>query len=91
MHKRLLRPERLRRVPDHGVGRTMALVNTGVELAKRVRKVLLADFDLEAPGLDTFETIKPKKTAPGIVDFVRRYLDTGQAPEVEEFLGKLPS
>ena len=73
-----------------GVGRTMALVNTGVELAKRGRKVLLVDFDLEAPGLDTFEAIKPKRTAPGIVDFVRRYLDTGQAPEVAEFLEKCP-
>ena len=73
-----------------GVGRTMALVNTGVELARRGRKVLLVDFDLEAPGLDTFEAIKPKRTAPGIVDFVRRYLDTGQAPEVEEFLEQCP-
>ncbi len=73
-----------------GVGRTMALVNTGVELAKRGRNILLVDFDLEAPGLDTFEAIKPKRTAPGIVDFVRRYLDTGQAPEVAEFLEKCP-
>ena len=73
-----------------GVGRTMALVNTGVELARRGRKVLLVDFDLEAPGLDTFEAVKPKKTTPGIVDFVRRYLDTGQAPEVAEFLEKCP-
>ena len=73
-----------------GVGRTMALVNTGVELARRGRKVLLVDFDLEAPGLDTFEAIKPKRTAPGIVDFVRRYLDTGQAPEVAEFLEQCP-
>ena len=73
-----------------GVGRTMALVNTGVELAKRGRKVLLVDFDLEAPGLDTFEAIKPKRTAPGIVDFVTRYLDTGQAPEVEGFMEQCP-
>lgn len=73
-----------------GVGRTMALVNSGVELAKRGRKVLLVDFDLEAPGLDTFEAVKPKKTAPGIVDFVRNYVETGQAPEVEGYLQKCP-
>ncbi len=73
-----------------GVGRTMALVNSGVELAKRGRKVLLVDLDLEAPGLDTFEAVKPKKTAPGIVDFVRNYLDTGQAPEVDGYLQKCP-
>ena len=73
-----------------GVGRTMALVNSGVELAKRGRKVLLVDFDLEAPGLDTFDAVKTKKTAPGIVDFVRKYLDTGQAPEVDGYLQKCP-
>ena len=73
-----------------GVGRTMALVNSGVELAKRGRKVLLVDFDLEAPGLDTFDAVKTKKTAPGIVDFVRKYLDTGQAPEVGGYLQKCP-
>jgi len=31
-----------------GVGRTMALVNTAAELARRGRKVLVVDFDLEA-------------------------------------------
>lgn len=73
-----------------GVGRTMALVNSGVELAKRGRKVLMVDFDLEAPGLDTFDAIKTKKSAPGIVDFVRKYLETGQAPEVDGYLQKCP-
>ena len=73
-----------------GVGRTMALVNSGVELARKGRKVLLVDFDLEAPGLDTFDAVKPKKSAPGIVDFVKEYLDTGQAPKVEGFLEKCP-
>ena len=73
-----------------GVGRTMALVNSGVELAKRGRKVLMVDFDLEAPGLDTFDAIKTRKSAPGIVDFVRKYLDTGQAPEVDGYLQRCP-
>jgi hypothetical protein len=38
-----------------GVGRTLALVNVGAQLAKMGRKVLLVDFDLEAPGLETFD------------------------------------
>ena len=38
-----------------GVGRTMALVNVAVELANTGRRVLVVDFDLEAPGLDTFD------------------------------------
>jgi MinD-like ATPase involved in chromosome partitioning or flagellar assembly len=37
-----------------GVGRTMALANIGVLLAKRGKRVLLMDWDLEAPGLDRY-------------------------------------
>lgn len=37
-----------------GVGRTFALANIGVLLAKRGKKVLLIDFDLEAPGLHRY-------------------------------------
>jgi cellulose biosynthesis protein BcsQ len=33
-----------------GVGRTMALVNVAAELAKMGRKVLVVDFDLDAPA-----------------------------------------
>ena len=69
-----------------GVGRTMALVNVAVELAQRGRRVLAVDFDLEAPGLDTFNILRTRKKRPGIVDFVTEYLDTGRAPEVERFV-----
>ena len=40
-----------------GVGRTMALANVAAILAKQGRRVLLIDFDLEAPGLDAFEDL----------------------------------
>ena len=69
-----------------GVGRTMALVNAAVELAQRGRKVLAVDFDLEAPGLDTFEVLRAPPAAAGIVDFVSDYLATGEAPDVERFM-----
>lgn len=69
-----------------GVGRSMALVNAAVELAQRGRKVLVVDFDLEAPGLDTFDIVRPKAKTPGIIDFVGEYLKTGQAPEIERFV-----
>ena len=71
-----------------GVGRTMALVNAAVELAQRGRKVLAVDFDLEAPGLDTFDILRTTPDRPGIVDFVREYVATGQAPEVERFVSR---
>ena len=37
-----------------GVGRTLALANIGVLLAKLGKRVLLMDWDLEAPGLDRY-------------------------------------
>lgn len=69
-----------------GVGRTMALVNVAVELAQRGRRVLAVDFDLEAPGLDTFGIFCSRKRRPGLVEFVTEYLDTDRAPEVERFV-----
>ena len=69
-----------------GVGRTMALVNVAVELAQRGRRVLAVDFDLEAPGLDTFKVFRSRKKRSGIVDFVTEYLEAGRAPAVEHFV-----
>ena len=74
-----------------GVGRTMALVNAAVELANTGRRVLVVDFDLEAPGLDTFDILHSENQVPGIVDFVSEYIASGQAPEVTHFIGKSPS
>ena len=68
----------------------MALVNVAVELANRGRRVLAVDFDLEAPGLDTFELLNPRDQTAGVVDFVTAYLDTGRAPDAREFMYKAP-
>ncbi|MYE83606.1 MAG: ParA family protein, partial [Gammaproteobacteria bacterium] len=73
-----------------GVGRTMALVNVAVDLVQRGRRVLLVDFDLEAPGLDTFDLGSPPHRTPGLVDFVSAYLATGQAPDVTRFVFRTP-
>ncbi len=74
-----------------GVGRTMALVNAAVELANTGRRVLVVDFDLEAPGLDTFDILHSETQVPGIVDFVSEYMASGQAPEVAHFVSRSPS
>ena len=74
-----------------GVGRSMALANAAVELAKRGRRVLAVDFDLEAPGLDTFDALRPRDEVPGIIDFVHDYLDSNRAPDAREFLSELPA
>ena len=73
-----------------GVGRTMALVNAAVSLALRGRRVLVVDFDIEAPGLDTFDLLQPRTGVPGVVDFVARYLQTGTAPDALEYIGECP-
>lgn len=64
----------------------MALVNLAVELAQNGKRVLAVDFDLEAPGLDTYPLGSSEHKSDGIVDFVTRYLDTGQAPHVENYV-----
>ena len=73
-----------------GVGRSMALANAVVELAQRGRRVLAVDFDLEAPGLDTFDVLRPPDEVPGVIDFVREYLESGNAPDARRFLAQLP-
>ena len=73
-----------------GVGRTMALVNIGVELAHSGNRVLMVDFDLEAPGLETFNLARLQPETPGIVDYVSRYVETGEAPDVGEYVYESP-
>jgi len=59
-----------------GTGRTMALANVAWILAANGKRVLIADWDLESPGLHRF--FQPFMDArasdrPGIVDLVRGY------------------
>lgn len=56
-----------------GTGRTMALANTAVLLASDVgSRVLLIDFDLEAPGLHRYFPEVRDRGATGIIDLVER-------------------
>jgi tetratricopeptide (TPR) repeat protein len=59
-----------------GTGRTMALANVAWILAANGKRVLVADWDLESPGLHRFfqPFMEPEVSRqPGIVDFVRGY------------------
>jgi len=70
-----------------GVGRTQALVNVGAVLAKQNKKVLLVDFDLEAPGLDSVEGLQIDKKCPGVVDFITDYRQSkGVVPELSGYI-----
>ncbi|RYY04872.1 MAG: ParA family protein [Gammaproteobacteria bacterium] len=69
-----------------GVGRSMALMNIALELASNGRKVFLIDFDLEAPGLNTFGICDQQVTSSGIVDYVHDYLNTSISPEISNYV-----
>lgn len=71
-----------------GVGRSMALVNIACALALSGRRVLLIDFDLEAPGLDTFKLLSASAGQKGIVEYITAYLQTGTAPDVGDYVYK---
>ncbi|MGE6758042.1 KGGVGR-motif variant AAA ATPase [Corallococcus interemptor] len=68
-----------------GVGRTMALVNVAASLAAKGRRVLVVDFDLEAPGVSTYGLFKGRGDL-GVVDFVEHYRQHGEAPDVREYV-----
>lgn len=69
-----------------GVGRTMALVNVAAELAKNGRRILMVDFDLEAPGLFDFGLLEKKETTPGLVEFICDYTESGKVPDVTKYM-----
>ena len=80
-----------------GVGRTLALVNVAYELAASGQKVLVVDFDLEAPAIhqETWRTSKEvlsrgegqaSSTHPGIVEYVGRFMNTMRAPRAEDHI-----
>jgi len=73
-----------------GVGRTMALLNVAGELIRGGRTVLVVDFDLEAPGIDTYKLPRPTTNTPGIVEYVTEYLNTGKAPSCSNFFYESP-
>jgi tetratricopeptide (TPR) repeat protein len=72
-----------------GVGRTMALANTAHRLSAKGKKVFLLDFDLEAPGLDTFFKEKEQVNRPGLVEYVADYLDSGRVPALQQFVSEV--
>jgi tetratricopeptide (TPR) repeat protein len=64
----------------------MAMVNVAMELVTQGSSVLMVDFDLEAPGLDTFGKRDARDPSKGVVDFIDSYLTTGAVPDVREYV-----
>ena len=73
-----------------GVGRTMALVNVAAMLAKAGKRVLVVDFDLEAPGLTSFEPLRCARNQRGLVDYISEYKAELVAPDISDFIVHCP-
>ena len=80
-----------------GVGRTLALLNVSYEIANSGQRVLVVDFDLEAPAIrpdrwkqgandDESDQVGRGPTDPGVVEFVTRYLETMRVPPVSDYI-----
>lgn len=69
-----------------GVGRSLALANTAALLVKRGRRVVLIDFDLEAPGLDSFKDFESIAGQAGVVEYVTEFKSTNRAPDISKFI-----
>ena len=60
-----------------GVGRSMALANVAALLSKWGQKVLVVDWDLEAPGIEKYfesdsqELTKIRKRKKGLIDIIK--------------------
>jgi MinD-like ATPase involved in chromosome partitioning or flagellar assembly len=68
-----------------GVGRSMSLMNVALDLVSKGRKVVLIDFDLEAPGLNTFGVCNANQQG-GIVDYIHSYLENQKAPDISDHI-----
>jgi tetratricopeptide (TPR) repeat protein/cellulose biosynthesis protein BcsQ len=70
-----------------GVGRTLSLMNVAHRLAARGKKVFILDFDLEAPGVDSFPgTPGPQQ---GIVEYLAYYMTHSAVPELSNYVYEL--
>jgi tetratricopeptide (TPR) repeat protein len=70
----------------------MALSNVAALLVKKGRRVVLIDFDLEAPGLDSFSEFSEASGKPGVVEYVAEFRKNRIAPDIHNFVHscKLP-
>ncbi|NEZ55823.1 tyrosine-protein kinase family protein [Adonisia turfae] len=75
-----------------GVGRTMALANIAVLLAQMGKKVLMIDWDLEAPGLPNyFSGFEIKGNNSGLLDLLLKSRDSNSIEELswQEYVSRI--
>ena len=75
-----------------GVGRTLAATNFAVYLAKLGLNVIIMDFDLDAPGVDSkFPNLDLPRGQAGLIDYILRFQRDGAEPgPINEILCSVP-
>jgi cellulose biosynthesis protein BcsQ/Tfp pilus assembly protein PilF len=68
-----------------GVGRTSALMNVAHRLCERGKRVCVLDFDLEAPGLDSFQGTRRDPISQGVVEYITSFLGNDAAPDLLDY------
>lgn len=72
-----------------GVGRSMALANIAYELSKRKQKVLVVDWDLEAPGIERyFSSFKIENSSEGLLQLLVAFKSDSE-PNYQDYLWKI--
>jgi tetratricopeptide (TPR) repeat protein len=72
-----------------GVGRTLALVNTAVRLARKGKRVFIVDFDLEAPGVDAFSLCGNGQQHEGVVEYISRFTANGEVDALKKYVREI--
>ncbi|MEQ9590888.1 MAG: AAA family ATPase [Parvibaculaceae bacterium] len=67
-----------------GVGRTLALANIAAQFADNGKKVLVVDFDLEAPSLSTL--FPSPLSTPGVLEYVNEFKEHQASPDVLDYV-----
>lgn len=72
-----------------GVGRSMALANIAYELSKREFKVLVVDWDLEAPGIERFfSSFKIENSSEGLLQLLLAFKNDSN-PNYHNYLWRI--
>ena len=75
-----------------GVGRTMAMANIAVLLAQRGLKVLVVDWDLEAPGLEYYFDSRPMipgKKQTGLLGLLLDSIESGENVNWKDYISEI--
>ena len=60
-------------------------MNVATRLCSGGKRVYILDFDLEAPGLDSFDITEVAGNRPGLVEYIKAFDETGQPSPIANF------